>query len=160
MPSMFGQPLVILMSPAQVPAAFEEQRHRGNLFTLFLHCPLTAFCYISNINEIQLHLWDKAQTYINRTLAELSHLLSQSRNIDISYLHFYGDDFLRLIILRFIFCCATFRLHRSFKDNIHYPIAQPPLPAEEFFENLTVCRSILDLATLLDVRSFYKDIGD
>ena len=34
---------------------------------------------------------------------------------DTSYLQFFGDDFLRLLTLRFVFCSMVLRAHRAFK---------------------------------------------
>lgn len=34
---------------------------------------------------------------------------------DASYLQFFGDDFLRLLLLRYVFCDVVLHLHRSFK---------------------------------------------
>ncbi|XP_014664442.1 PREDICTED: protein SCAI-like [Priapulus caudatus] len=151
MPNLFGQPLVILMSPEQVPSNIHEQRHRGNLFTLFLHSPLTAFCYVCGISEIHIELWDKAQAVIRKMFVEISRTVAHSRTLDTSYLQFYGDDFLRLVILRFIFCCNVVYLHRGFKGFT--PLCQPPIPRDEFLDNVALHRYVFDLATMLNVRS-------
>ena len=37
---------------------------------------------------------------------------------DHAYKQFYGDEFLRLLILRFVFCFITLRYHRGFKVRI------------------------------------------
>ena len=55
-PRLFAQPILILMSPEEVPQPFHEQQN-GSLFTLFLHCPLTALCLISNIIEMPMQIW-------------------------------------------------------------------------------------------------------
>lgn len=54
-PRLFGQPLLVLMSPEESPQPFHEQQN-GSLFTLFLHCPLTALCMISNIIEMPVQV--------------------------------------------------------------------------------------------------------
>lgn len=35
--------------------------------------------------------------------------------LDPAYLQFFGDDFLRLLLLRYVFCDVVLHLHRSFK---------------------------------------------
>ena len=35
--------------------------------------------------------------------------------LDHDYMQFYGDEFLRMIILRYCFCVTTLTLHRAFK---------------------------------------------
>lgn len=114
-PRYFGQPFLILMSAEEAPSPFHDQQHKGSLFTLFLHCPLTAICLISNIIEVPIQLWEKAQSQIDRFLAEAGRLLVRSRSVDPVFIQFYGDDFLRLIMLRFIFCCVVIRMHRLFR---------------------------------------------
>ncbi|PSN33551.1 Protein SCAI [Blattella germanica] len=115
-PRYFGQPLVILMSPQDIPPAFQDQQHNGSLFTLFLHSPLTAFCFICNILNIPIHLWERCQSFIDRFVTEASRLFTRCR-IDASYLQFFGDDFLRLLLLRYVFCDVVLHLHRSFKPS-------------------------------------------
>lgn len=46
-PRYFGQPLVTLMSPQDIPdlgGSGQHGQHSGSLFTLFLHSPLQALC--------------------------------------------------------------------------------------------------------------------
>lgn len=114
-PRYFGQPFLILMSPEEAPPPFHDQQHKGSLFTLFLHCPLTAICLISNIIEVPIQLWEKAQQHIDIFLSEAGRLLVHSRSVDPVYLQFSGDDFMRVIILRFIFCTMVSRMHRLFR---------------------------------------------
>lgn len=116
-PRYFGQPLVILMSPEEYPAPFHDQQCKGSLFTLFLHCPITAICFISNIITLPIVLWEKTQQIIDRFFAEAGRLLVRSRLTDMAYIQFYSDDFLRLQMLRFIFCCVVLRMHRLFRVN-------------------------------------------
>ena len=35
--------------------------------------------------------------------------------VDLTFLQFFGDDFLRVLLLRFIFCCVALRLHKRFR---------------------------------------------
>lgn len=127
-PRLFGQPLLILMSPEEAPQPFQEQQH-GSLFTLFLHCPLTSLCLISNIIEMPIQIWERAQTNIDRFLNEAGRLLTRCRNIDPVFLQFYGDEFLRVIILRFIFCSVVLRMHRLFRVSCNF---------KHFFKHLNV----------------------
>ncbi|XP_023244559.1 protein SCAI-like [Centruroides sculpturatus] len=159
-PRYFGQPVVVLMSPEDVPAAFRDQQHNGSLFTLFLHSPLTALCFICNIVDIPITLWEKGQSHMDRFMSEASRLLTRSRNIDPAYLQFYGDDFLRLLILRFIFCHIVLRLHRLFKGHGFSPRSHPPLPESELLDHPSLRRAVLELAAALDMRSFFVETDD
>ncbi|KAJ6598489.1 Protein SCAI, partial [Pseudolycoriella hygida] len=60
-PRYFGQPLVILMSPQDMPDAFQDMQQHGSLFTLFLHSPLTAFCYVCDVGDVHIHRWERCQ---------------------------------------------------------------------------------------------------
>jgi len=35
--------------------------------------------------------------------------------VDLSFVQFFGDDFLRVLLLRFVFCYITLRLHKAFR---------------------------------------------
>lgn len=104
----FGQPLVILMSPQDVPANFQgmskynskrasnrvandqifngllfcflvDIQHHGSLFTLFLHSPMTALCYICNVGDVPIHHWERCQNYVDRFVTEASRLVTRCR---------------------------------------------------------------------------------
>ncbi|XP_070497595.1 protein SCAI isoform X3 [Chironomus tepperi] len=166
-PKYFGQPLVILMSPQDVPQNFQaDLHHHGSIFTLFLHSPLTALCYICNVGDVAIHHWERCQSYIDRFVTEASRLVTRCRMdeieqgigfIDSSYVQFFGDDFLRTLILRFVFCDVALRLHRSFRGRHMRPRCEPPLPGPELLEHPSLAHIILQLATQLDVRGHFSD---
>lgn len=159
-PHYFDMPLVVLMSPQDVPPTFQDHAHKGSLFTLFLHSPLSAFCFVTNIVDVPIHLWDKCLAYIDRFITEASRLLTRCRGVDPSYLNFLGDDFLRLLLCRYIFCDAVLRIHRAFKASQFYPRSHPALPELDILENPTLQRYILDLASQLDVRHLLFECGE
>ncbi|XP_072045111.1 protein SCAI-like isoform X2 [Amphiura filiformis] len=160
-PNLFGQPVVSLMSPVQLPVTLAEQTpHKGNLFTLFLHSPLVAFCYVCDIADVPLGLWENCQAMVNKVLAEVATLFNRSKTIDHAYKQFYGDEFLRLLILRFVFCFITLRYHRGFKGDNYYPQCHPDLHGSEILENGALHKYILDLASMLDVRSLFLEVGE
>ncbi|XP_063227251.1 protein SCAI isoform X2 [Bacillus rossius redtenbacheri] len=158
-PRYFGQPLVVLMSPQDVPAVFQDQQHNGNLFTLFLHSPLTAFCFICNILSVPIHLWERCQSYIDRFVTEASRLFTRCR-IDSAYLQFFGDDFLRLLLLRYVFCDVVLHLHRAFKSRLFRPQCQPALPDADLLDHPGLQHLVLDLAAHLDVRAHFVDSNE
>ncbi|KAI1289391.1 Protein SCAI [Halotydeus destructor] len=160
-PRYFGQPLLVLMSPEDAPPPFHDQQHKGSLFTLFLYCPLTAICLISNIIEVPIQIWEKAQQCLDNFLAEAGRLIVRSRAIDQVYLQYYGDDFLRLLVLRFVFCSTVIRMHRLFRQgrNFH-PRSYPPIPEAEIMDNHMLKRAVLDLAAALDIRSMFAGLEE
>lgn len=76
--------------------------------------------------------------------------------LESSYLPFLGDDFLRLLLLRFIFCCVALRLHRAFK---HWPAllprSQPPLPEGELLLQPSLERAMYTLIDHLELSSVF-----
>ena len=96
-----------------------DQHQKGNLFTLFLHSPLTAFCYICNIVNIPVAMWDKCQAQIDKFIAEASKLFTRSRSLGMwiaAYVHISFDNirligsivFNRELFIKFITCCRSF----------------------------------------------------
>lgn len=74
-----------------------------------------------------------------------------------SYLQFFGDDFLRLLLLRYVFCDVVLHLHRGFRGRQYRPRCQPPLPEAELLEHPSLQHLVLDLAAHLEVRSHFMD---
>ena len=71
------QKLEILQSTNAVP----DSAHKGSLYTLFLHSPLSAFCFVTNIVDIPIHLWDKCLAYVDRFMTEASRLITRCRGV-------------------------------------------------------------------------------
>ncbi|KXJ80309.1 hypothetical protein RP20_CCG025650 [Aedes albopictus] len=141
-------------------------QHHGSLFTLFLHSPMTALCYICNVGDVPIHHWERCQNYVDRFVTEASRLVTRCRMdeieqgigyIDSSYVQFFGDDFLRTLILRFVFCDVTLRLHRGFRGRHQRPRCEPPLPSAELLEHPSLAHIILQLASALDVRGHFVE---
>lgn len=103
---------------------------------------------------------------------------------DPGYIQFFGDDFLRLLILRYIFCHVVLHLHRGFKVSSSRrpagrpgvaeewpttdprfrfqgrqfrPRAQPPLPEGDLLDHPALQHLVFDLAVHLDVRGLFLD---
>ncbi|XP_025904981.1 protein SCAI isoform X4 [Nothoprocta perdicaria] len=156
--NLFGQPLVCLLSPTAYPKALQDQSQRGSLFTLFLNNPLMAFLFVSGLSSMRRGLWDKCQDYLRKINRDIAQLLTHSRSIDQSFLQFFGDEFLRLLLTRFIFCSATMRMHKIFRQETrNYPESYPQLPRDETVENPHLQKHILELAAILDVRNVFLE---
>ncbi|KAM8796789.1 protein SCAI isoform 2-T2 [Eudromia elegans] len=156
--NLFGQPLVCLLSPTAYPKALQDQSQRGSLFTLFLNNPLMAFLFVSGLSSMRRGLWDKCQDYLRKINRDIAQLLTHSRSIDQSFLQFFGDEFLRLLLTRFIFCSATMRMHKIFRQETrNYPESYPQLPRDETVENPHLQKHILELASILDVRNVFLE---
>ncbi|XP_041090363.1 protein SCAI isoform X2 [Polyodon spathula] len=136
---------------------YEDQSQRGSLFTLFLYNPLMAFLYVCGLSSMRSGLWDKCQEFLRKMNRDLGQLISHSRSIDQAFLQFFGDEFLRLLLVRFVFCSATMRLHKVFRETRNYPETYPQLPKEETVENPMVQKHVLELASVLDVQNLFYD---
>ncbi|OPJ67596.1 protein SCAI isoform B [Patagioenas fasciata monilis] len=156
--NLFGQPLVCLLSPTAYPKALQDQSQRGSLFTLFLNNPLMAFLFVSGLSSMRRGLWEKCQDYLRKINRDIAQLLTHSRSIDQSFLQFFGDEFLRLLLTRFVFCSATMRMHKIFRQETrNYPESYPQLPRDETVENPHLQKHILELASILDVRNVFLE---
>ncbi|CAF4330548.1 unnamed protein product [Rotaria sp. Silwood2] len=156
MPNLFGQPLVSLLSPVKIPAVFHDYQNKGSLFTLFLTSPAFAFCFVCHLNELTSEQWNLCQENVNKIIFEIIKIFLKSKLVDGTIYHFFGDDFLRLFLARFIFCYAVLRLHRAFKGSGFYPSSQPQL-SNDLLENVQVHKMILELSALLNVRQLFLE---
>uniref|UniRef100_A0ACB8F0Q6 Uncharacterized protein n=1 Tax=Sphaerodactylus townsendi TaxID=933632 RepID=A0ACB8F0Q6_9SAUR len=156
--NLFGQPLVCLLSPTTYPKALQDQSQRGSLFTFFLNNPLMAFLFVSGLSSMRRGLWDKCHDYLRKINRDIAQLLTHSRSIDQAFLQFFGDEFLRLLLTRFVFCSATMRMHKIFRQETrNYPESYPQLPRDETVENPHLQKHILELASMLDVRNVFLE---
>ncbi len=53
--------LIIFPTQSDLLVSFTDFQHHGSLFTLFLHSPLTAFCYVCNVGDVPVHHWERCQ---------------------------------------------------------------------------------------------------
>lgn len=155
--NLFGQPLVCLLSPTVYPKSVQDQTQRGSLFTLFLYSPLLAFSSVCGLNSVRRGLWERAQEFLRKVYRDIGQLITRSRTIDQAFLQFFGDEFLRLLLIRFVFCSAALRLHKLFRECRSFPESYPELPKQDTVESGVLQKHILELATMLDVQSLFWD---
>lgn len=157
---MFGQPFISLLSPMFLPnIILDHQNQHGNLFTLFLTNPLFAFCYICNIQRLTTETFNKCQEQIKYIFIEIARCIYKSKLIDSVFLQFSNDDFIRMFLLRFVFCYAALKLHRGFKGEDFYPSSQPQMP-KDILENKQIQMMVLDLASFLNTRQLFLDLNE
>lgn len=60
--------------------------------------------------------------WTNGQILNIFHTFSVDCLPDQAYLQFYGDEFLRLLMIRFVFCCTTLRLHKLFRVRLNWII--------------------------------------
>ncbi|CAG0917926.1 unnamed protein product [Notodromas monacha] len=150
--AQFGQSLVILLSPTHVPSQYQDFQQRGRLMTYFLHSPLGGLCLLCGIVDVPANAWEVCLPLVDRFMAEASRLITKSRSIDHSIIHFFGDDFLRVLLLRFVFFTVIVRLHQHFKGRQFQPTSVPAFPENEILDHPSLKRIVLELADHLDSR--------
>lgn len=135
----------------------QDQSQRGSLFTLFLYCPLLAFLSVCGLSSLRQGLWEKAEEFLHKVYRDIGQMITRSQAIDQAFLQFYGDEFLRLLLIRFVFCSATLRLHKLFRESRSFPESYPQLPKQDTVESSLLQKHVLELAAMLDVRSLFWD---
>jgi len=158
-PKVFNAPLVSLMSPIEYPGNINDSAHSGGLFTLFLHSPIKAISFISDITEMANEKWNECKTKIK----EIENLISElynaqatpTGNLDKSYKRFIQDDFLKQILVRYILCCNVLQFNEQFKEPSHYPSCNPPLPQSLIFDP-QIKEKVKELITLMEVTDKYS----
>lgn len=75
-------------------------------------------------------------------------------------LQFFGDDFLRLLLLRYVFCDIVLHLHRSFRGRHQRPRCYPALPEADVLDHPNLHHLVLDLAACLNVRDHFPEGGN
>ncbi|TWW66811.1 Protein SCAI [Takifugu flavidus] len=153
--NLFGQPLVCLLSPTTYPKGVQDQSQRGSLFTLFLYSPLLAFSSVCGLNSVRAGLWERAQEFLRKVYRDIGQMITRSRTIDQAFLQFFGDEFLRLLLIRFVFCSAALRLHKLFRESQSFPESYPELPKKDTVESGLLQKHVLELAAMLDVRNLF-----
>lgn len=78
--NVFGQPLLILMSPVEYPSSVQDRSEIGSLFTLFLHTPLLGFCLVSDIGDLDTN-WDECVTLITDMEHKTGELLLENPEV-------------------------------------------------------------------------------
>lgn len=78
--NVFGQPLLILMSPVEYPSSVQDRSEIGSLFTLFLHTPLLGFCLVSDIGDLDTN-WDECVTLITDMEQKTGELLLENPEV-------------------------------------------------------------------------------
>ena len=68
---------------------------RQKLITFALH---SAFCFVTNIVDVPLHLWEKCLAYVQRFIAEASRLLTRCRGVGDQLRNFLNTSSISLAI--------------------------------------------------------------
>ncbi|CAH2209513.1 jg1990, partial [Pararge aegeria aegeria] len=78
-PRVFGQPLIILMSPLSVPSNLMDRKNQGSIFTLFLHNPIAGLCNSCDVHTIDITTWQRCVSLRDTFMKEASKFLMRIR---------------------------------------------------------------------------------
>ncbi|KAI9297046.1 hypothetical protein K502DRAFT_288547 [Neoconidiobolus thromboides FSU 785] len=145
MPNLFNQPFLCLMAPIDSP--FKDSAMAGSIMTMFLSSPLVAFCYIADLVELSPEIWTKMTEHFTYLEEKCIELLLNTGSLDATTKSFMYDDFLKLLIARFILATIIMGLHRLIKDSKNLPTSLPSFPSSIFSSNelISKLRSVIEL---------------
>ncbi|KAJ2163411.1 hypothetical protein GGH15_004477 [Coemansia sp. RSA 562] len=154
MPNLFNQPMLALLSPTMYPIHMNS-----GIYTFFLHSPLVAFCALSQITTMDAIRW----AHVDRLFGEFEDCVWEfvSQVSDTRVRRFFGDDFLRQIVVRHVVCCVVLGMHREFTRKEHLPQASPELFAQiaEEAELIRKARAIIDECGVAEMYRLEESIG-
>ncbi|KAJ3125390.1 hypothetical protein HK100_010835 [Physocladia obscura] len=165
-PRIFNQAFVCLMSPVEYPSILKETAQIGSLFTLFLHSPLKAFGFVSDIPTNQPDIWAKCFPVFNAIEKLVTDALETSINLDVligrdkSFKRFLQDEFLRQIIVRYAICSGLLCSHSGFKEAKYLPSSQPVLQSVNYMtpDVITKFQELAGLANCAQLYTFAPDV--
>eukprot|EP00039_Didymoeca_costata_P001734 m.54671 g.54671 ORF g.54671 m.54671 type:complete len:573 (+) comp10941_c0_seq1:70-1788(+) len=157
--STFGIPFLALLSPEQCPEVYDT-KFVGSLLSLFLQSPLEGFCFVSFLGlqdvPLGISLWTSSLSIWNSTYREIESLLSNPTFFDTSVQRLCGDQFLRRIVIHFIFFHETLNAHVAFQGSQFLPKATKGLDLLQIASSGVVRQCICTLAGALKVTSLYN----
>jgi len=158
MANIFGVPLMVLASPSAQPPEILEASQAGNLFTFFLHDPLTAFCFTVTRMVLTQQVYNQCTEILNNLLLQLQALVTTSPEMPPEITPFFSDEFLLLFILRFIFCHAVLYYHINFQSQprLYLPDSSPRLPHSILFHPI-LYKSIEQLSAILGASDKFRN---
>lgn len=128
---------------------------RGGLLTLFLYSPVTAFCVTASKKSITQEIYDRLLKGVSIIFDDIFKLLMNMEGMPQCFMHFVEEDFLRTIILRFIFCHYVLSLHKLYNNKPQdLPQSSPSLP-KNLLNNATISSAILKLVSVLGAQDLF-----
>lgn len=125
---------------------------KDSIFNLFLNDSLGALCRMTNVDQISSDTRDECNNVINAFFAKLADEIFGCAKCSQTLMMFMGDDFARVLILRFIFCrlvLINLKLPADVEDfDVLLPSSNPQIPAEIYESD--ACKNVVkDLCQLL-----------
>ncbi|KAF8109617.1 hypothetical protein N665_0094s0083 [Sinapis alba] len=159
-----GEPVALLLSPLKPsllenPSADDTAALNGSQFTFFLTAPLQAFCQMLGLSnsDPELEVYDEAESILSASFSEWETILLTSKVLNLVWAQVLPDQFLRRLILRFIFCRSVLTsLSRTEDHDPYLPQCHPDLPESVSAGSKPVQSAVQRLADHLGVsKSFH-----
>lgn len=126
-----GETSALLLSPGRRSSlCAADPTPNESQFTYFLTAPLQAFIQLVGLSsDIDVDVRNNGETLLSSAFAEWEVILCTSNSLDLVWAQVIPDQFLRRLILRFIFCRAVLSLFSpSENDSRYLPDCLPDLP--------------------------------
>ncbi|KAL0686607.1 hypothetical protein Bca4012_086284 [Brassica carinata] len=160
-----GEPVALFLSPLKPslenPSSADDTAAalNGSQFTFFLTAPLQAFCQMLGLSnsDPEPEVYDEAESILSASFSEWETILLTSKVLNLVWAQVLPDQFLRRLILRFIFCRSVLTcLSRTEDDDPYLPQCHPSLPDSLSPVSKTVQSTVERLADHLGVsKSFH-----
>lgn len=155
LPRLFNQPLLCLMSPTSSP--FGDAANTGSLMTMFLYSPLIAFCHLADITELTPEVWTQLSEKFHSLEETIVEALATHAGVHADVKRFLQDDFLRLLVARYVLCYMVISAHRLTKDPKHLPSCSPSL-SDEIYSNSALVVGLQALVELTATGLIYSNL--
>jgi len=148
-PTIYGRQVMALLSPKEHPADIDPSK-TGNLFTLFLSDPLTAFCFIMEKKSLSQEVSQKLTAAKDDFFEEIRKLIQTYPDLNPAFALYAQDAFIQNFMVNYMFCYATLFYHKQFQhpQGSFWPKISPKLPAE-FFHHRVLQMAVYDLAQII-----------
>ncbi|XP_063723822.1 protein SCAI-like isoform X2 [Symsagittifera roscoffensis] len=156
-PNWFGEPFMCIIAPQFMPQAVEDSmENAGGLLTLFLADPLMGLCKVCGLEDISEKQHSNCTVILKTFYLEAAKFCHKSKEIHFHILCFMSDQFLRMIILKYLFCSYVLRLHRSFKNWTQWPKSYPDFSID-LMDNLVLEKIVRDISVELEIQTLFND---
>jgi len=153
----FGEKFLCLMSPTKWVSSASAPVPQG-LFTLFLHAPLTAFCLLCGLTNVDASSYKDAENILNEFLNRV--VDAQAPLLPGGVEHLMGDLYVKTLVSRFLFAHATLSQYApAARKGLEYlPLAKPSL--DSLLKSVHLRNLVLRVASILGVTELFTTEDD
>jgi len=150
----FGEKCLCLMSPTKWVSTATAPAPQG-LFTFFLHAPLTAFCLLCGLTNVDAEAFKDADNVLNDFL---NHVVdAQTPLLPGGVEHLMEDLYIKTLVVRFLFAHATLSQFAPIRTcgPEYLPLSKPSL--DTLFKSEHLRNLVLRVASILGVYELFDD---